>query len=95
MMLLPHCDLEPERCGCICEVMENDGRNPHCNECSAEISKEDVARLVLEMESCEATHPRCGKVNEITGFFFGVRVSLPVSVAVRSARASESVIVES
>jgi len=36
-------------CGCLCEVMDVDGPRFVCNECGAEVSKEDVARLVLEM----------------------------------------------
>ena len=66
--LIPHCDLDPECCGCICEVMEEDGPRFVCNECGATVPKEDVARIVLEMEFCEATCPHCGKVNHIDGF---------------------------
>ena len=47
--LIPHCDLDPECCGCLCEMMDVDGPRFVCNECGAEVSKEDVARLVLEM----------------------------------------------
>jgi hypothetical protein len=66
--LLAHCDLDPECCGCLCGVMEADGLRFICNECGAVVSKEEVARLVLEMESCDATCPHCGRVNHIEGF---------------------------
>jgi transposase-like protein len=36
-------------------------------ECGATISKEDVARIVIAMESTRATCPHCGRVNEISG----------------------------
>ena len=48
--------------------MENDGVHFICNECGATVSKEDVARLVLEMESTDETCPHCGKLNHIEGF---------------------------
>jgi hypothetical protein len=66
--LIPHSDLDPDCCGCICQVMENDGPRFICNECAAVISKEAIARLVLEMDSCEATCSHCGHVNEFQGF---------------------------
>ena len=46
-------------------VLEEDGPRFVCNECGAVVSKEDVARLVLEMESTKAC-PHCGKVNQTT-----------------------------
>lgn len=66
--LIPHCDLDPECCGCLCEVVDESGSHFVCNECSAVVSKEDVARLVLEMESTVATCPHCGRVNHIERF---------------------------
>ena len=66
--IIPHEDFGRDCCGCICEVMEKDGPRFVCNECGVSVSKDDVARLVLEMESCEATCPHCGKVNRIDGF---------------------------
>jgi hypothetical protein len=66
--LLPHSDLDPDCCGCLCEVMQDDGPRFICNECGVTVSKEDVARLVMEMESCEETCPHCGKLNHIDGF---------------------------
>jgi hypothetical protein len=66
--LIPHSEIEPDCCGCICEVIDNDGPHFVCNECMAQIPKEEVARLVLQMESCDPTCPHCGKVNRIHGF---------------------------
>jgi hypothetical protein len=66
--ILPHCDLDPECCGYLLEVVEETGTRFVCNECGAVVPKEDVARLLLEMESCEATYPHCGKINRIEGF---------------------------
>jgi predicted RNA-binding Zn-ribbon protein involved in translation (DUF1610 family) len=66
--LLPHCDLDPECCGCLFEIVDNQGSHFVCNECGAVLTKEQVAPLILEMESCEATCPHCGKVNHIEGF---------------------------
>jgi hypothetical protein len=39
-----------------------------CNECEVEVSVEDIPCIVMMMESCEATCPHCGRVNEISGF---------------------------
>ena len=50
------------------EVVEETGSKWVCNECGAVISEEEVARIVLQVDSCEATCPHCGKVNEISGF---------------------------
>jgi hypothetical protein len=52
--LIPHCDLEPDCCGGLTEVVEGSGSKWVCNECGTVVSKEEVAGLVLEMESCEA-----------------------------------------
>jgi RNase P subunit RPR2 len=48
--------------------MEKDGPRFVCNKCRAIVSKEEVARIVMQMESCEATCPHCGRVNHIEGF---------------------------
>ena len=66
--LIPHSEIEPDCCGCLCEVIEEDGPKFVCNECGAVVSTEDVGRLVLEMESTQATCPHCGRVNHIEGF---------------------------
>jgi hypothetical protein len=66
--LLPHCDLDPECCGCLFEVVEESGLKWICNECGATLTKEQIATLILEMESSEATCPHCGKMNHIEGF---------------------------
>jgi len=66
--LVPHCDLDPDCCDCLFEVMEEDGSHFICNECSAIVSKDDVARIVIGMEYCRAKCPRCGSVNEVHGF---------------------------
>jgi hypothetical protein len=66
--LLPHCDIEPDCCGCLIETIDNDGTRFVCNECGAVVSKEDVARLVLQMESCATRCQHCGKMNHIDGF---------------------------
>jgi hypothetical protein len=65
--LIPYCDLDPDCCGCLCQVVA-ETTFFQCNECGAIVSKEDAARIVLQMESCEATWPHCGSVNEISGF---------------------------
>jgi hypothetical protein len=66
--LIPHCDLDPECWGCLIEVMEADGPRFVCNECGAVLTKEQIAPLILAMESCDATCPHCGRVNHIEGF---------------------------
>jgi len=33
-----------------------------CNECSAIVSNEDFARIVIQMETCQDTCPQCGRV---------------------------------
>lgn len=66
--LIPHCDLDPECCGCLMEVMGEDGIYFRCNECGAVLTKEHVAPLILAMESCEVTCPLCGRLNQISGF---------------------------
>ena len=50
------------------EIMGADGLHFECNECGAVLTKEQVAPIILAMESCEATCPHCGKVNRIDGF---------------------------
>ena len=67
--LIPHSDLGADCCGCLMEVAEESGSKWVCNECGAVVSKEEVARIVLEMESTEATCPHCGRVNHLSGFF--------------------------
>jgi hypothetical protein len=66
--LIPHCDLDPECCGCLDEVIDDAGSKFVCNECGAVVSKEEVARIVMQIESCDATCPHCGRVNHISGF---------------------------
>jgi hypothetical protein len=68
--LIPHCDMDPECCGCLMQVMGEDGIYFRCNECGAVLTKGRgrAAPLILSMESCEATCLHCGKVNEVTGF---------------------------
>jgi hypothetical protein len=66
--LIPHCDLDPNCCGCLILVVENEGSKFVCNECGAVLSQEQVATLVFAMESTEATCPHCRRVNEINGF---------------------------
>jgi hypothetical protein len=55
--------------GCLYEVMDEGGPRIICNECNAVVSKEDVTRLVLEMETYKAKCPHCGRVNQIGGFY--------------------------
>jgi predicted RNA-binding Zn-ribbon protein involved in translation (DUF1610 family) len=50
------------------QVIDEAGTHFVCNECGAMVPKEEVARLLLEMESCETTCPHCGRVNKINGF---------------------------
>ena len=66
--LIPHCDLNPECCGRLMEVMGEGGIHFRCNERGAVLSKEELAPLILAIESCEATCPPCGRVNHIDGF---------------------------
>jgi len=54
--LIPHSEIEPECCGCLCEIVE-DKTYFVCNECSAVVSVEQVQRIVMQMESTEATCP--------------------------------------
>jgi hypothetical protein len=65
--LIPHSDFGVDCCGCLVEV-SGEEREFHCNECGAVIPAADVYRAVMEMESCDATCPHCGRVNEINGF---------------------------
>ena len=65
--IIPHSEIEPDCCGCLCQVV-GETTFFKCNECAAIVSKEEVARIVLQMESCEATCPHCGRVNHIEGF---------------------------
>jgi hypothetical protein len=53
---IPHCEIEPECCGCLCEVAA-DTTYFVCNECGAIVSKEEAARIVTEMESTDVTCP--------------------------------------
>jgi len=66
--LLAHFDLDRECSGYIDEVMEEEGPKFICNECEAVISKEDVARLVRQIESTRVACTHCGQVNDISGF---------------------------
>jgi hypothetical protein len=66
--LLPHCDIDPDCCGCLDQVIDEAGTKFICNECGAIVSREDAAPILMETESCEATCPHWGCVNEITGF---------------------------
>jgi hypothetical protein len=66
--LIPHCNLEPDCCGFLMEFVDEAGIHFVCNECGAVLTKEQVAPLILEMESCDATCPHCGRVNHIDGF---------------------------
>jgi phage FluMu protein Com len=65
--IIPHELFGADCCGCLYIIM---GEEPEyrCNECNAVIPREDVQRIVLQMASCEATCPHCGRVNEISGF---------------------------
>jgi hypothetical protein len=66
--LIPHCDLDPECCGCLMmEVMGEDGIFFRCNESGAVLTKEQVAPLILAMESCEVTCPLCGPDQRVFG----------------------------
>jgi hypothetical protein len=64
---IPHSEIEPDCCGCLCEVI-GDEMQCICNECGAVVSKEEVAPIVLPMESCEAKCPHCLRVSQIVGF---------------------------
>ena len=50
------------------QVMGEGGIHFRCNECGAVLTKEQVAPLILAMESCEVACPHCGRVNHIEGF---------------------------
>jgi DNA-directed RNA polymerase subunit RPC12/RpoP len=65
--LIPHSEIESDCCGCLCQVV-GETTFFQCNECGAIVSTEEAARLVLEMESCAATCPHCGRMNEISWF---------------------------
>jgi transposase-like protein len=66
--LVPHSEIETDCCGCLCAVIKEDRTYFECNECGVIVSKEDAARIVLEMDSCDETCPHCGKGNRIEGF---------------------------
>ncbi len=66
--LIPHSTFEPDCCGYLCEVAENDGSQFFCNECSTEVSIQDVQRIILEIETTAPTCPHCGHINQIHGF---------------------------
>ena len=65
--LIPHSEIDPDCCGCLCEVVE-DTTYFLCNECGARVSKEEVAPVILSMESTAVTCPHCGKLDQISGF---------------------------
>ncbi len=65
---IPHSAIEPDCCGCLCEVVEDDGSRFFGNECSTEVFIQDVHRIILEMESTAATCPHCDHINQIHGF---------------------------
>jgi hypothetical protein len=54
--IIPHCEIEPECCGCLCEVAA-DTTYFVCNECGAVVSKEEATRIVIEMESTRSQLP--------------------------------------
>jgi hypothetical protein len=49
-----------------------------CNECGAIVPEEDVARLIMEMENCEATCPPPWEAEPHQRVFGGVRFLVPV-----------------
>jgi len=65
--IIPHELFGTDCCGCLVEIVA-DVREFRCNECGAVVPVDDVQRAVMQMESCDATCPHCGKVNEISGF---------------------------
>ena len=66
--IIPHCDFDPECSGCLCAVVDDGGIHFVCNECGVVLTKEEVALLIITIESCEATCTHCGTLNEIDGF---------------------------
>jgi hypothetical protein len=66
--IIPHESFGADCCGCLYEVIEESGPKFVCNECGAVVSKEDVARIVMEMDSTGETCPHCGRLNRIEGF---------------------------
>jgi hypothetical protein len=60
---IPHCEIEPECCGTLCQVVDSEGIHFECNECSAVVSKEDAAHVAFQLDSSEVRCPRCGQVN--------------------------------
>ena len=66
--ILPHEFFGADCCGCLVEEILDDGPKFTCNECGEPVPVQDVQRVVLEMESTEATCPHCGHVNQIDGF---------------------------
>ena len=65
--IIPHMDFGADCCGCLVEIV-GEAAEYRCNECGAVIAPVDVQRVVMEMESCEATCTHCGKINHIDGF---------------------------
>lgn len=65
--LIPHSETDPECCGCLFEIV-GEQTQFICNECGAVVSKDEVARIVLRMESCDAKCPHCGRISRIDGF---------------------------
>jgi hypothetical protein len=58
--------------------MEADRQGFVCHECGAAVSEDDIARIVLEMESCDAASPHCGKVKHIDCFSKVLALKVPV-----------------
>jgi DNA-directed RNA polymerase subunit RPC12/RpoP len=64
--IIPHELFGVDCCGCLVEFA---GATTEfvCNECGAKIPTFEVHRVVMQMESTEATCPHCGSLNQIDG----------------------------
>jgi hypothetical protein len=65
--IVPHELFGGDCCGCLHDIVGEQSQFV-CNECGAVVPVADVQGAVMEMESCEATCPHCGRINHIDGF---------------------------
>jgi hypothetical protein len=65
--LLPHCDLDPECCGCLFQVVIDEETRFKCNEWNGPFQGSSGTPYPRNGIT-EAVRPHCGKMNEISGF---------------------------